>query len=529
MSRTSNKLQFLLIFLIFGLTIAGRAEILSGRVPGGKYLNESPEAQGLSEVGVKLYDSNSSGVDSEQETPHVKWSQPPIKIDPNIDVPPVFCGWNEPARSTQQSGLSRQWRMDADDFRCTGPVPITQIRWWGGYKAWKNPEPPELQPETWHIGIWANQVKGLEPNQIYLERLVWSVEVPNERIHFESVGFDEFPEKFPEMCYKYELNLESEEWFRQAEFESNDNVFWISITAVYSVDVEQVNMWGWMTRPHIWGGGAVMPAIMGGWPTFDERLFPGRIYPIENSLLCGQNQPYDLCFELLTEQTWTKWDQPFTGIREWPDYTDEVSMAWEQDNGELQMSREVVDDWVCEHTDPVTAIVWNGSYIGYGYEACKCDDVSEPLRPDYFLLSIRDNLPSDEDPNDNHPGEKTWEYAAYDYDEVLVGYDRNPEGDPNEPVFRYSVRIPEEIWFQQEETENIYWLSVVAVYRESVGEIPYSWGWTNHSHLIGSAGMAYESDEDLPPQWKPLLDSDEQPVDMSFMFLTAMEPESLSS
>jgi hypothetical protein len=462
------------------------------------------------------------GVPGEQEMPHVKWSQPPIEIDPNVEVPPVFCGWNESARSTQQSGLRRQWRMDADDFRCIGPVPITRIRWWGGYKAWEHPEPPELQPEAWHIGIWANQVEGLEPDQLYLERLVWSIEVSNERIGREPVGLAQFPEKISETCFLYELKLEPEEWFHQAEFESNDNVFWISITAVYPPGAEAVNQWGWMTRPHIWGGGAVMPAIMGEWPTFDERLFPGRIYPIENSLLCDRNQAYDLCFELLTEQPWTKWDQPFTGIREWPDYTDEMSMAREQDNGQLQTSREVVDDWVCEHPNPITSIVWNGSYIEYGYEACKCEDTSEPLRPDYFLLSIQDNLPGVDAQNDNQPGEKIWEYAAYDYDEVLVGYDRNPEGEPNEPVFRYSVRLPEEIWFRQEGPENIYWLSVIAVYRESVGEIPYSWGWTSHSHLFGSAGMTYEPDKGL---WQPLLDSDGKPVDMSFMFLTAPESE----
>jgi hypothetical protein len=496
-----------------------RFSTAGGLAPDGPALNGEVEDYHI------LLGEEGPGVPGEQEMPHVKWSQPPIEIDPNVEVPPVFCGWNEPARSTQQSGQRRQWRMDADDFRCLGPVPITQIRWWGGYKSWESPEPPELQPESWHIGIWANQVEGLGPDQLYLERLVWSVEVPNERVGLEPVGIEQFPEKISEMCFLYELKLEPEEWFHQAEFESNDNVFWISITAVYPPEAEAVNQWGWMTRPHIWRNGAVMPAIMGEWPTFDERLFPGRIYPIENSLLCGRNQAYDLCFELLTEPLWIKWDQPFTGLREWPEYTDEMSMALEPEEGELLMSREVADDWLCERSGPVTAIVWNGSYIGYGYEACKCKEVPEPRRPDYFLLSIRNNLTGAETQNDNHPGEKIWEYAAYDYDEVLVGYDRNPEGEPNEPVFRYSVKLPEEAWFRQEGPENIYWFSAIAVYRETAGEIPYSWGWVSHRQLFGSSGMAHEPDEDLPPHWQTLLDSAERPVDMSFMFLTAPELE----
>ena len=462
----------------------------------------------------------------EGEVPHVKWSQPPIEIYPNVDVPPVFCGWSEPARTAEQPGQRRQWRMVVDDFRCLGPIPITRIRWWGGYRAWTLPEPPESQPEAWHIGLWANMVEGLEPDQLYLERLVWSVEIPNERVRHEPVGLEEFPESVHAMCFFYDLKLEPEEWFHQAEFESNENVFWISITAIYPVDTEAMNMWSWITRPHIWGNGAVMPAIMGEWPTYEERLFPGTLTPIENSLLCGQNQAYDLCFELLTEQPWAKWDQPFTGIREWPNYADDMSMALEPDEGELLISRQVADDWFSERPDPVTAIAWNGSYIGYGYEACKCEEVPEPHKPDYFLLSIWSNASGIDADCDNYPDEKIWEFVTHNYDEVLVGYDRNPQGEPNEAVFRYSVKLPEEAWFRQEAPENTYWLSVVAVFREPSDEIPYSWGWTNHSHTFGSPAMARDDSMSMILQWQPLPDSTACPVDMSFTLFTIPEQQS---
>jgi hypothetical protein len=471
-----------------------------------------------------LLGENGPGVPSEERVPHVKWSQPPIEIDPNVEIQPIFCGWNEPARSTVQSGSKRQWRMNADDFRCLGPIPVTRIRWWGGYKAWTHPEPPEVEPEIWHIGFWANQVEGINQNELFLERLVWSLEIPAERVHFEPAGLYEFPEKLPsEMCFVYEVQLEPEEWFSQASFASNEDVFWISITAVYPADAQQVNMWGWLTRPHIWGKGAVMPAIMGDWPTFDERLFPGRIYPIENSLLCGQNQAYDMCFELLTEQPSVKWDQPFTGIREWQDYSDETSMALKQDESTLSVSHRIADDWVCESEEPVTAIAWNGSYIGYGYEACKCDNAPELRKPDYFLLSIWNNTPGDDTELEHYPSEKIWEYEAYNYDEVMVGYDRNPEGEPNEPIFRYSVRLPEEAWFRQEKSEQLYWFSIVAVYRTSTGEIPYEWGWTNHSHMFGSPALSIGSGTQTTSQWQQQLDSTGRPVDMSFMLFTAPE------
>ena len=198
-------------------------------------------------------------------------------------------------------------------------------------------------------------------------------------------------------------------------------------------------------------------------------------------------------------------------------------MAMEQNDGAISIIRQVTDDWVCERQDPVTAIVWNGSYIGYGYESCKCNDNPEPRKPDYFVLSVLTNSPGTDADSDSYPGEKIWEFRAEDYDEVLVGYDRNPDGEPNEPVFRYCVRLPEDAWFRQEAPENIYWFSVIAVYKESAGDIPYEWGWTNHSKTFGGPAMSLESDTAAISQWQPLNDEDVQPVDMSFTFFTLPE------
>jgi hypothetical protein len=453
--------------------------------------------------------------------PDITWSQPPIEIDPGIEPVPTFCGWAEPARSTEQSGQRRQWRMDADDFRCLGPLPVTRLRWWGSYKAWNNSEPPESQPVTWHIDFWANQIEGLGREELFPERIVWSLEIPAERVHFEPLGLSEFPQQISTMCFIYEVELEPQEWFHQAEFYSNMDTFWISITAIYPPDTEQVNMWGWSTRPLAWGNGAVMPAIMGEWPTYDERLFPGRIYPIENSLLCGQNRPYDLCFELLTEQPWVKWSQSFTGSGDWPQYESQLSIAFEPEGGELSPLREVVDDWVCEDGRPVNAMSWSGSYIGYVNRACTCEEILEPRRPDYFLLSIWTNMQDSDMGSAQHPGEKIWEYAAFDYDEVLVGYDRNPEGEFGEPVFRYSVRLPEDAWFRPELPESIYWFGVAAVFSGPVDEVPYQWGWTNHPHIFGSAALAMDSRSAAPLQWQECFDMSGEQVDMSFVFLTA--------
>jgi hypothetical protein len=410
--------------------------------------------------------------------------------------------------------------MDAADFRCLGPIPVTRVRWWGSYKAWSKPEPPEHQPEGWHVGVWANQVEELEPNESYPERLVWSVEVPFERVDFGPAGKGEFPERLTEMCYVYELGLEPDEWFHQGGFDSHADIFWISITAIYPPDAPNVNNWSWQTRPHVWGRGAVVPAIMGEWPSHDERLFPGRIYPVESDALCGQMQGFDMCFELLTEEPWIKWDQPFTSIRDWPWYADEMADALLQEDDELLELRVVADDWVCEGKEPVVAVGWHGSYLGYGYEACQCEQAPEPRRPDYFLLSIRSNAPADDWEPYDHPGETIWEFRADEYNEVLVGYDKNPEGEPNEPVFRYSVRLPEDAWFRQAAPGTVYWFTVTPVFEEPVADRPYSWGWTNHLHAFGGGALFVDYRLRMVPQWRAIRDPEDRAVDMSFEFFT---------
>ena len=259
-----------------------------------------------------------------------------------------------------------------------------------------------------------------------------------------------------------------------------------------------------------------MPAIMGDWPTDEERLFPGRIYPIENSLLCGQNQAYDMCFELLTEQPWVKWDQPFTDLRDWPYYEAQESFAIDDEVGNVRIEHQAADDWLCEQTEPVIAVSWQGSYIGYGYEPRDCNAVEKPHRPDYFMLSLQ--MPKDVNSGDDNPDEPVWEYLASDYNEVLIGYDLNPDGRPNEPVFQYSVKLPQEAWFKQEQLNQVYWFSVVAVYKARLDEIQYPWGWTNCLHTYGSPAMNVTDSGSVP---EPLYNQADEPVDMSFTLFTA--------
>jgi hypothetical protein len=253
---------------------------------------------------------------------------------------------------------------------------------------------------------------------------------------------------------------------------------------------------------------------------------PLIIAPIEDALVCGFLESYDTAFELDTDPNYIKWEQPFTGLRHWPHYEDVKSMAIEPPDGTLQHYSLVADDWPCRRTTPITAVVWWGSYIGYGYEACTCP-LTKPRKPDYFLLSIWDNIPAGVDPcvPFSHPNEPIWKYKAYNYNEVLVGFDKHPHGEPNEPVFRYSVRLPRREWFFQKKVEDVYWLSIVAVYSD---ETRYPWGWTNHRHVFeDDAVIGFLDDPGPVPAdwtWKELYDQAGNSEDMSFVLFTDPNP-----
>jgi hypothetical protein len=457
--------------------------------------------------------------------PHVKWSQPPIEIDPNLELPPVFCGWGEPARSTEDSGQIRQWRMDADDFRCLGPIPITRIRWWGSYEDWRDLVIPDVRPVAWRISFWNNMPEDAVTNFSFPETLIWQIEVPHERVMSWAVGFDNCPNKHEDMCFEYNVQLEPEQWFWQNNFDTRDNVFWISITAIYPGATDVPHPWGFKSRPKTWMDSAVRFAFQGEGPHLGLVLDPNEITPLEQQVFCDQVQGFDMSFELLTEDPWVKWDQPFTGIHEWPHYEDEVSVGTEDQTGQVIISRQVADDWFCERQTPVIAVAWHGSYIGYGYEACQCPEPNEPKRPDYFLLSIWTNAPGSDQAPFDHPGDKIWEYKALEYNEVLVGLDKHPEGEPNEPVFRYSVRLPEDNWFQQDAPEC--WFSVVAVYQgAAVDTIMYPWAWTNHRYTFGSTALGLVfTDQGTQPNL--LYDQTGERIDMSFTLYTLPEPTSM--
>jgi hypothetical protein len=485
---------------------------------GLSYIGQAPDGE-VEDYIVRIKEAPKPPV------PNLKWSQPPIEIDPTSPRP-RYCGWDELSLEWSPT----LWKVVADDYRCLGHMPVSSVHWWGSHYGWIENVPPDPQPVAWQIGFWSNVPPGPggDPPFSRPGELLWLIKVSADRVRVEWAGVDNhpYPEYPPDTCFQYYVDLEPKEYFWQDYFGAHDNIYWVSIVALYPVDINIRYPWGRKTRPWSWMDDAVTFELPGP-PVQGMVVDPRIVNPLVDPVF---EESVDVAFELDTEPNWVKWEQPFTGNRRWPHYEDEMSMAWDDGSGALTIGRLVADDWPCDQNTPITAIVWWGSYIGYRYQACSTAMMAPPVKPNYFLLQIWSDVPAGVDTPYSHPGRVLWKYRAADYDEVLVGYDKHPAlmiGPPREPVFRYSVRLPRDVWFKQEAAEGIYWLSVTAVYGPGT-DPTYDWGWTNHRYVAKDDAVAgYVNPADPEPvwTWEELFDQTGESEDMSFILFTLDWPK----
>jgi hypothetical protein len=146
------------------------------------------------------------------------------------------------------------------------------------------------------------------------------------------------------------------------------------------------------------------------------------------------------------------------------------------------------------------------------------------VKPNRFRLTIWTDVNAGADANYtySHPGYPIWEYTTDAFDEVLVGYDKHPElTQPvrTEPVFRYSVRLPVDRFFHQPDYNEVFWLSVQAIY--DTVQPNYLWGWTNHRHAFNDdAVQGYMNMQSGLWVWDELYDQTQASEDMSFVLFT---------
>ena len=387
----------------------------------------------------------------------------------------------------------------ADDYECTYTGPVTQIQVWG---CWYQDAPPGKDANNVEFVLSIRQdVPALSARSHSMPgKILWSKTFKKGQFDVEqgsSQGQDFYSPctdksytSGAKRLFKYTFAIDPNQAFSQRGTSKKPVVYWLSVQARVVQSRGSTARFGWKTSASTWNDDAVWVKAEEPYSgTWDKLSYPG--------MTTGQNTA--LAFVITTSS---------------------------ESTSEL-IDHQVADDWKCEHPLPVVAATWWGSYLGYNDQACACNDQAEPVRPDYFLLSIWSDSP-DPDPNNpqdfGHPGTKLWEYRATQYDEVQVGFDRYPDQpvgtQAREAVFRYSVRLPTDNWFTQTQGVNVYWFSVVAVY-EYPKTANYPWGWTNHPAVFNSAAVAGSDVTSDSGQkvwtWQPLEDQTGAGEDMSFI------------
>ncbi|MCD4652801.1 hypothetical protein K8T06_02580 [bacterium] len=215
--------------------------------------------------------------------PDVKWSQPP-QFNPSSPYPHCYWGWDE-------ISIYGGPQIAADDWLCEDDRPVTGIRWWGSYLDWEQGEPPSSAPDLFHLAIWTDVPAGLPEPYSHPGILIWETIVPRLEVVEAYSGCDFYPGYTLDTCFFYEYRIPPPEWFYQ---EPGPTVYWLSVSAIYTVAPPDLNLWGWKTREHYFNDAAIR--------IFDP-LTPGMgsIYmaglPIEEP----PEIPWDLAFELVSD------------------------------------------------------------------------------------------------------------------------------------------------------------------------------------------------------------------------------------
>jgi len=409
------------------------------------------------------------------------------------------------------------WKVVADDFRCIGSMPITSIHWWGSYKGWLYPQPPAIKPIAWRIGFWSNVPPPDTGGISTPGKLLWQFEVGASRVFEEWAGIDRMPDGDSETCFQYYVNLTPNEYFHQQKFinpQTKDDVFWLSIVSIYQPGPVQPNVWGWKTRPWHWMDDAVtftIPDDFGPGYVLD----PSIVRPLE---YCGQS--YDMAFELDTDPNYIKWEQAFTGIRDWLHYEDEESAAIEQQYTDKWLQPPdltapvppnpptgigvdmfwvpLADDFKCEMTGPINCIrMWG----------CFAQDLLPKLGPGSLTLqvTIYADIPA-KPPGQpfSKPGNVLWQRVFKSGEYTVTELNPTPEGwyDPAtnlyQPVdhmriFQYDFHVPSTADPFTQQTGTIYWLEVKDLPFPPPDPDPrdYTFGWKTTLMRIGGTTMPY--------------------------------------
>ena len=252
---------------------------------------------------------------------YVKWSQIPEVIEDMF--PPMIYGWDQYSIYDENIGTVI---MATDDWKCTDPRPITDVHWWGSFVGWTQPYLPKILPDYFMMCIWTDipaNVPGPDGTSTPYSRpneCVWTHKCDNWVWNFAGYDQDprfEFADIDPrfgdpqenEACFQFNQLLSEDSWFWQegGDDTTQENIYWISIAAVYlNTEPEMIeHPWGWKTRPHKnLDVAGVITDLSGQWPPFTCGTLVSGFFPLllPDPDRYPEGVAFDLAFELTTNE-----------------------------------------------------------------------------------------------------------------------------------------------------------------------------------------------------------------------------------
>ncbi len=222
----------------------------------------------------------------------------------------------------------------------------------------------------------------------------------------------------------------------------------------------------------------------------------GRIWNYWKDLMVLPKKP------IANKGYYIKYSQPAVELADEPGWI----YGWDEKSIYHPNERPIMaDDFLCKDDRPITDFHWWGSFIGWN------ESTQPPILPEAFHIAIWTDIP-DPDPDDpsnwSMPGKMVWEHKCTNWTWNFAGFDKHPEGIEqykNEACFQFNQLLSEPDWFYQKPGENVYWLSIAAIYPDNIDEIKYPWGWKTRPHKFNDPAyrIFYAYNEDGTDIWPP--------------------------
>lgn len=178
------------------------------------------------------------------------------------------------------------------------------------------------------------------------------------------------------------------------------------------------------------------------------------------TVTCGSTVVTSRSAILTVQTTRAKWPQ---GLQQNAGPEADYYGAWAESG--YTRHQIAADDWACIGGEPVTEIIWWGTYRHLINGSALVGESAPGTDPLGFRIAIWSNVSAGPGQPWSHPGTvlREWSVSLDQLDEHWVGTQYHPTVG-NASVFQYHFAIPQGQWFAQDQAQGVYWISIAAQY-----------------------------------------------------------------